>query len=51
MAIEDGALILRRPASQARKGRAEAARRIAEAGDDELLMGEFGSAEDSEVVW
>jgi len=49
--IEDGALVLRRPASPARTGWAEAARRIAEAGDDELVMGEFGNAEDSELVW
>ena len=51
MTIEDGALVLRRPASPARTGWAEAARRIAEAGDDELLLGEFGNAEDSELVW
>src|ERR1039457_5116701 len=51
MTIEDGALVLRRPASPARAGWAEAARRIAEAGDDELVMGEFGNAEDSELVW
>ena len=51
MTIEDGALVLRRPASQARAGWAEAAKRIAEAGDDELVMGEFGNAGDSELVW
>jgi len=34
-----------------RAGWAEAARSIAEAGDDELVMGEFGNAEDSELVW
>ena len=51
MTIEDDALVLRRPASPARTGWAEAARRIAEAGDDELVMGEFGNAEDAELVW
>jgi antitoxin MazE len=51
MTIEDGALVLRGPASPARAGWAEAARRIAEAGDDKLVMGEFGNAEDSELVW
>jgi antitoxin MazE len=51
MTIEDGALVLRKPASPARTGWAEAAARIAEAGDDELVMGEFGNAEDSELVW
>ena len=51
MTIEDGALVLRRPPSSARTGWADAARSIAEAGDDELVMGEFGNAEDSELVW
>ena len=51
MTIEDGALVLRRPAGPARAGWAEAARRIAEAGDDELVMGEFGNADDAELVW
>jgi antitoxin MazE len=51
MTIEDGALVLRRPANPARTGWAEAARKIAEAGDDELVMGEFGNAEDTELAW
>jgi antitoxin MazE len=51
MTIEGGALVLRRPASPARAGWAEAARKIAEAGDDALVMGEFGNAGDSELVW
>ena len=51
MTIEDDALVLRRPASPPRTGWAQAARRIAEAGDDELVMGEFGNLEDSELVW
>lgn len=51
MSIEDGALVLRRPSSPVRKGWAEAAKLIAESGDDALVMGEFGNAEDSELVW
>src|SRR4051812_24612047 len=51
MTIEDGALVLRRPASPVRTGWAEAARRIAKAGYDELLMGEFANSEDAELVW
>lgn len=39
MTIEDNALVLRRPANTARNGWAEAARKIAEAGDDTLVMG------------
>lgn len=51
MKIEGGALVLRRPASPARTGWAEAARKIAEAGDDALVMGEFGNAADAELTW
>ena len=51
MTIEEGALVLRGPAGPARTGWAEAARSLAEAGDDELVMGEFGNAEDSELAW
>ena len=50
MTIEDGALVLRRPASS-RAGWVEAAKSIADAADDELVMGEFGNAGDSELVW
>ena len=51
MTIEDDALVLRRPANPLRAGWAEAARKIAEAGDDALVMGEFGNAGDTELVW
>jgi antitoxin MazE len=51
MTIEGGALVLRRPARPARTGWAEAAKRIAEAGDDALVMGEFGNAADTELTW
>ncbi|MDQ6677804.1 MAG: AbrB/MazE/SpoVT family DNA-binding domain-containing protein [Acidobacteriota bacterium] len=51
MTIEDGALVLRKPSSPARTGWAEAARKIAEAGDDALVMGEFGNAADTELAW
>jgi antitoxin MazE len=51
MTVEGGALVLRRPASAARTGWSEAAKKIAEAGDDELVMGEFGNAADKDLVW
>lgn len=51
MTIEGGALLLRPPASPARKGWAEAAKKIAEAGDDVLVMGEFANAADAELTW
>jgi antitoxin MazE len=51
MTIEGNALVLRRPASPVRAGWAEAARKIAEAGDDAPVMGEFGNAADTDLVW
>jgi antitoxin MazE len=51
MTIEEDALVLRRPAGRVRAGWAEAAKRIAGSGDDELVMGEFGNAGDSELIW
>jgi antitoxin MazE len=49
--IEGDALVLRRPASPVRTGWAEAAKKIAEAGDDALVMGEFSNAADAELAW
>jgi antitoxin MazE len=51
MTIEGGSLLLRAPVRNVRKGWAEAAKKIAEAGDDVLVMGEFGNAADSELKW
>jgi len=51
MTVEDGALVLRRPTNPVRTGWAEAARKIAEAGDDALVMGEFCNSADSELAW
>ena len=45
------ALVLRRPASPVRAGWAEAARMIAANRDDELVMGEFGNADDQGLIW
>lgn len=51
MTIEGGALVLRKPAKPVRSGWAEAAQRIAEHGNDALVMGEFGNEGDSELAW
>jgi antitoxin MazE len=51
MTIEGDALVLRRPARSVRNGWAEAAKKIAEAGDDALVMGEFGNAADADLAW
>jgi antitoxin MazE len=50
LTIEDGRIVieaLKRP----RAGWAEDARRITEAGDDGLVLGEFGNDGDEELAW
>ena len=51
MTIEDGALVLRKPALPARTGWAEAAQQLAEHDDDGLVLGEFGNDGDAELAW
>lgn len=51
MEIENDAIVLRRPRHKAREGWAEASKALAEAGDDALVMGEFGNADDAELAW
>ena len=51
IAVENGAIVLRKPARALRTGWAEAAAAIANKGDDALLMGEFSNEEDKELVW
>ena len=51
MTIERGAIVLRRPRNPTRSGWAEAAKSIANVGEDELVMGEFSNAEDKDLRW
>jgi antitoxin MazE len=51
MTVERGAIVLRKARKSARAGWSEAARAIHVAGDDELLLGEFGNAADAEHSW
>ena len=51
VAVENGAIVLRKLGKTARAGWAEAAQAIAAAGDETLLMGEFGNADDGELAW
>ena len=51
MTVEDGAIVLRKPNQPARAGWAEAARKIAEAGDDTLVIPEFANQGDAELEW
>jgi antitoxin MazE len=51
MTIEDGALVIRKPGRPARSGWSDAARRIAEASNDVLVLGEFGNEGDHKLEW
>ncbi len=51
MRVEGDALVLRRPKTAPRTGWAEASRRLAEAGDDALVLPEFANEEDAELQW
>ncbi|KLR57300.1 antitoxin [Diaphorobacter sp. J5-51] len=51
IAVENGSIVLRRPAKLPREGWAEAAVAVATNGGDALLLGEFGNADDQELTW
>jgi antitoxin MazE len=51
MTIERDALVLRRPAKPTRTGWAAAAKKIADLGDDALVIPEFGNEQDSDWEW
>lgn len=49
--VENGSIVLSKPAKAVRAGWAEAAAAVAAKGGDALLMGEFGNVEDAELAW
>lgn len=49
--VENGSIVLRRPAKEVRAGWADAAASVSEKGGDALLMGEFGNVDDVELAW
>lgn len=49
--LEGDVLTLRKPSAAPRAGWAEAAKKIAEAGDDKLVMGEFANDADADLSW
>ena len=51
IAVENGCIVLRKPAKAVREGWAEAAAALAATDGDSLLMGEFGNAGDAELAW
>jgi len=51
IAVENGSIVLRKPAKAVRSGWDDAAKALAATGGDGLLMGEFENADDAEWVW
>ena len=51
LTIEGGALVIRKPASPARAGWAQAAKAVALAKDDGLLLGDFSNEGDEDLAW
>jgi antitoxin MazE len=51
IAIEQGAIVLRKPSRNPRQGWAEASRKLAEAGDDKLVWPEFANQGDGDLQW
>ena len=51
LTVENGALVIRKPALPARSGWADAAKVVALANDDGLLLGEFANEGDEDLAW
>lgn len=51
LGIENGRLVIEARKSRFRAGWASDAQRIAEAGDDSPVLGEFGNEADAELSW
>ena len=51
IAVERGAIVLRKPRRTPRDGWAEASRKIAAAGDDKLVWPDFGNQDDGSFQW
>ena len=51
LTVENGALVIRKPALPSRSGWADAAKAVALANDDGLLLGEFANEGDEDLAW
>ena len=51
IAVEDGAIVLRKPHRHPREGWAEVSRVLAASGDDALVWPEFPNEGDAELIW
>ncbi len=49
--VEGSTLILRKPAAPPRAGWADASKRVAELGDDALVLPDFENEADQELTW
>ena len=49
--IEGDALVLRKPSKPVRSGWAEASKKLADANDDALVLGEFSNVDDADLTW
>ena len=51
MRVESGTIVLSKPAKAVRAGWAQAAAALGQSESDDLLLGDFPNADDSELVW
>jgi antitoxin MazE len=51
LTVERGAIVLRKPRRACRAGWSQAAKSVADHGEDKLLMGDFANAADLELEW
>lgn len=51
MSIDEDRIVLRQAKRHPRAGWAEAAKRVAKAGDDALVWPEFGNLDDADLKW
>ena len=51
MDVEADTIVLRKPREKAREGWAEASKAVAASGEDVLVLGEFGNADDEALEW
>lgn len=51
MAVENDAIVLRKPQRKARAGWVEASKTLAASGEDALAWPEFGNEADAELAW
>ena len=49
--IEGDALVLRKPSKPVRSGWAEASKKLADANDGALVLGEFSNVDDADLTW